>query len=157
MLSIDFEPLYRSSIGFEPIFSLLESTLDSASGWDSYPPYNIEHWGEDRYRLTLNVAGFRQDEMAVEAQQNWLLVRGHKSEKAPPGGYLYEGFTPRDFERRFQLADYVTVEGATLADGLLTVELRRELPEAMKPRRVEIGAPKLGIVQKAKKLLDQAA
>ncbi|HLI21440.1 MAG TPA: Hsp20 family protein [Stellaceae bacterium] len=157
MLSIDFEPLYRSSIGFEPIFSLLESAIDTASSWESYPPYNIEQRGEDRYRLTLNVAGFRQDELAVETQQSWLVVSGHKAHDAADGRYLYQGFALRDFERRFQLADYVEVEGATLADGLLTVELVRELPEAMKPRRIEIGAPKIGLVQKAKKLLDQAA
>lgn len=157
MLSIDFEPLYRSSIGFDTLVSLLESTLDSAPAWDGHPPYNIASQGDDRYRLTLNVAGFGQDELSVETRQNWLVVSGHKAAQPADATYLYQGFAPRDFERRFQLADYVKVQGATLADGLLTVELVRDLPEAMKPRRIEIGAPKIGIVQKAKQLLDKAA
>jgi molecular chaperone IbpA len=160
MLSIDFEPIYRTSIGFDALASLLESTFDQASAWSSDPPYNIERRDDDHYRLTLNVAGFRPEDLTVETQHNWLVVSGRKTgEQAEQAAdaYLYQGFAPRDFERRFQLADYVSVAGATLANGLLTVELVRELPEAMKPRRIEIAAPKIGLVEKAQKLIDTAA
>ena len=136
----DFGPLFRSSVGFDRMLDLLQhSTRGGAE--ENYPPYDIERTGEDSYRVTLAVAGFRPEELTVTAQQNLLLVAG---DKRAGGGeqqrqVLYRGIAGRSFERRFELADHVKVVGANLSDGLLTIELRREVPEAMRPRRIEIG------------------
>ena len=138
MRAFDFAPLSRSSIGFDRLFDLLEDTYRFEPE-DHYPPYNIERTGEDAYRIVLAVAGFRPDEIAITAQQNMLTIAGRKSE-TPGGEYFYRGISGRPFERRFSLADHVKVTGASLENGLLVVDLVREVPEAMKPRRIEIGS-----------------
>lgn len=133
---LDFAPLYRSAIGFDRIMDLLQSTLQSEPG-DNYPPYNVEKTGEDAYRITLAVAGFGPEELTLTQQQNTLLVTG---KKASDNGatYLYQGIAARAFDRRFSLADFVKVTGAHLENGLLAIDLAREVPEEMKPRRIAI-------------------
>lgn len=132
----DFSPLYRSSIGFDRVFNLLD---DASKGTtvDNWPPYDIAKFGDDEYRITVAVAGFSRSDLSMTQEQNLLMVTGQKSEEAE-GEYLHRGIAGRAFERRFQLADHVKVTAATLKDGLLTIELRREIPEEMKPRRIEI-------------------
>lgn len=138
----DFTPLFRSTVGFDRMLDALRSAtrLDHP---DSYPPYDIERAGEDSYRVTLAVAGFRPEELTVTAQQNMLVIagnrRGREANDNTERQVLHRGIATRAFERRFDLADHVKVVGATLADGLLTVELQREVPEAIRPRRIEIG------------------
>jgi molecular chaperone IbpA len=136
MRLVDFAPLNRSSIGFDRLFDLMESAtrLETA---DSYPPYNIEKTGDDAYRITLAVAGFDQEELAITSQSNLLIVAGRKAQEGA-GEYLYQGIAGRAFERRFSLADHVRVTGASLHNGLLAIDLAREVPEAAKPRRIEI-------------------
>ena len=136
MRTIDFSPLYRSVVGFDRLAQILETaTVDQASG---YPPYNIERTDENAYRIEIAVAGFRSDELNIEVKENLLTVQGRKAANDAERKFLHRGLAERDFERRFQLADYVVVTDAGLADGLLSISLRRELPEALKPRRVEI-------------------
>ena len=136
MRTIDFSPLYRSVVGFDRLASLLETAAaDSATG---YPPYNIERTDENAYRIDIAVAGFRPEELNVEVKENLLTVAGRKSANDDAKTYLHRGLAERNFERRFQLADYVVVTDASLADGLLSISLKRELPEALKPRRIEI-------------------
>ncbi len=137
MRVVDFAPLNRSSIGFDRLFDLMENAtrLEQA---DSYPPYNIEKTGEDSYRITLAVAGFDQEELAITSQPNQLIVAGRKAQQDSAGEYLYQGIAASAFERRFSLADHVRVTGASLHNGLLAIELAREVPEAAKPRRIEI-------------------
>jgi molecular chaperone IbpA len=141
-MRLDLTPYRRSTIGFDRLFDLLENSTRGASP-ENYPPFNLERVSQDRYRITLAVAGFTRDEIEITAQQNLLLVAGRKDDKAPRGDFLHVGIANRSFERRFELADFVRVEDARLADGLLVVELVREVPEAMKPRTVAIktGAP----------------
>jgi molecular chaperone IbpA len=134
----DFSPLYRSMIGFDHMASLIETAMSSGSE-GAYPPYDIEKVGEDAYRITLAVAGFRPEELEVTAQPNLLIVSGRKAKDQDDRAYLYRGIANRDFERRFELADYVVVKSADYADGVLSIALAREAPEALKPRRVEIG------------------
>ncbi|ALP39920.1 MULTISPECIES: Hsp20 family protein [Aeromonas] len=135
MRNFDFSPLYRSAIGFDRLASLIESAASNGNG--GYPPYNIELLGEHDYRITMAVAGFTQEELEISFQENLLTVKGSK--QADSGrNYLYQGIAERGFERRFQLADYVRVKGADLKNGLLHVDLVREVPEAMKPRRIDI-------------------
>jgi molecular chaperone IbpA len=135
--TLDFAPLYRSSIGFDRMFDLLEnaSRIQSIDNW---PPYDIVKTGEDDYQLTVAVAGFAQDELTITHEPNLLVVAGQKSSE-DSGQYLHRGLTGRNFECRFELADHVKVAGASLVNGLLTLDLQREIPEAMKPRRIEIG------------------
>ena len=136
MRTIDFSPLYRSVVGFDRLAGLLETAaVDSAQG---YPPYNIERTDENAYRIEIAVAGFRPEELNIEVKENLLTVQGRKAANDDSRRYLHRGLAERNFERRFQLADYVVVTDANLADGLLSVSLKRELPEALKPRRVEI-------------------
>ena len=135
--NFDFTPFRRSTVGFDRLFELLENG-NSLLGGDNYPPFDIEHDGEDRYRITVAVAGFRQDEIDITAQQNMLIVSGRKAEEGERQ-FVHRGIATRSFERRFILGDYVQVRGAELKDGLLSIELVREIPEAMKPRRIEIG------------------
>lgn len=136
MRTIDFSPLYRSVVGFDRLADLLDAaSADSASG---YPPYNIERTAENAYRVEIAVAGFRPDELSIEVKENLLTVTGRKAANDEPRRFLHRGLAERNFERRFQLADYVVVTEANLADGLLSIALKRELPEALKPRRVEI-------------------
>src|SRR6187401_367002 len=134
----DFTPLYRSSVGFDRFAKM----LDEASSFEAptYPPYNIERTGENAYRISIAVAGFADADLMIEVKENTLTVRGEKQEKTgEKGEVLYQGIAARAFERRFQLADYVQVSGAQLANGLLHVDLVREIPEAKKPRQIPIG------------------
>lgn len=136
MRTIDFSPLYRSVVGFDRLASLLETAAaDTASG---YPPYNIERTDENAYRIEVAVAGFRPEELSVEVKENLLTVQGRKTANDTAKAYLHRGLAERNFERRFQLSDYVVVTDASLADGLLAISLKRELPEALKPRQVPI-------------------
>jgi len=148
MRTYNFAPLWRSTIGFDRLFDLLDESQHRTE--DNYPPYNIERLGEDRYQISLALAGFAPDEIAVTAEQNVLTVEGRKSDK-DQRDYLYQGISARQFKRQFNLADYVQVKTASFDNGLLRVELVREIPEAMKPRRIAIGAvtPVGQITQKA--------
>ena len=135
MRSIDFSPLYRSAIGFDRLATLIESA--ASNGNSGYPPYNIEQLGDSDYRISMAVAGFTQEELELSFQENLLTVKGSKQANTERN-YLYQGIAERGFERRFQLADYVRVKGADLKNGLLHIDLVREVPEAMKPRKIEI-------------------
>lgn len=141
MRTVDFTPLYRSVVGFDRLAELLETAAktEAATNW---PPYNIEATGEDSYRVELAVAGFKPDELSIEVKENLLTVQGRKTANDDDQSrrYLHRGLAERNFERRFQLADYVVVTDAKLEDGLLAISLKRELPEAMKPRRIEIAS-----------------
>jgi molecular chaperone IbpA len=138
MRSFDLSPYRRSTVGFDRLFDFLENAARADQG-DNYPPFDIEKVSDDSYRITLAVAGFRQNEIDVTARQNLLIVTGRKEEgRNRDGNYLHMGIATRAFERRFELADFVRVEGAELRDGLLSIELVREIPEAMKPRKIEI-------------------
>ena len=136
MRDLDFAPLYRSAIGFDRLMELLQTAAQGDLG-DNYPPYNIEKTGEDSYRITMAVAGFAADEITITAEQNVLTVEGRKAENGEHQ-YLYHGISARPFRRIFNLADYVEVKGATFEAGLLKIALVREVPEAMKPRRIAI-------------------
>jgi molecular chaperone IbpA len=142
MNALDFSPLYRSTVGFDRLFNLLDSTLRDDEPQISYPPYNIEVTGEDKYRVTFAVAGFARDELAIEQRQNTLVVSGKRINSQEKRQYLHRGIAARSFERRIGLADHVKVAGASLENGLLHIDLVREIPEAAKPRRVEIGTGK---------------
>jgi len=136
MRTFDLAPLYRSTVGFDRLFSMLDG-FEAAPG---YPPYNIERTGENDYRITLAVAGFGESELSIESKENTLTVKGEKQVKEENNGeVLYQGIAARAFERAFQLADYVQVKGANLENGLLHVDLVREIPEAKKPRQIAIG------------------
>ncbi|MFH0259824.1 Hsp20 family protein [Vibrio barjaei] len=141
MRTVDFTPLYRNAIGFDRLFNMMEAnTAKNASG--GYPPYNIEQQDENHFRITMAVAGFAEDQLDLTQKENLLIVKGER--KAEEGkNYVYQGIAERDFERKFQLADYVKVVGASMENGLLHVDLEREIPEAMKPRKIEIGGNKL--------------
>jgi molecular chaperone IbpA len=135
----DFAPLYRSTIGFDRLFHMLD-TMPSAGDDGGYPPYNIERLGDDTYRITMAVAGFGQDELKIESKDKTLSVRGEKKPVEGERKFLHRGIAERSFERRFQLADHVEVTGADLKDGLLHIDLKRNLPERMKPRTIAIGS-----------------
>jgi molecular chaperone IbpA len=137
MRTYDFTPLWRSSIGFDRVFDLLNSARHF-EGQADWPPYDIARTGDDTYRITLALAGFSQDEISVTVQQNLLTVAGQKAE-APHGGFLHQGIASRPFEQKFSLEDHVEVEGASFENGLLQIDLARRIPEAMKPRRIAIG------------------
>jgi molecular chaperone IbpA len=134
--TFDFAPLWRSSVGFDRFFDLVDAA-QRLGGDDNYPPYNIERVGDDSYRISLAVAGFAPDDIAITAEQNVLTIEGRKSEKEQRE-YLYQGISARHFKRQFNLADYVQVKNAAFENGLLRIELVREVPEAMKPRRIAI-------------------
>lgn len=136
--NFDFTPYRRSTVGFDRLFDLLETGMRDAS--DGYPPFDILRDGEDSYRITLAVAGFRPDEIEVVAQQNQLTVTGKRADEADRGEYLHRGIATRDFERRFQLADFIEAGQARFDNGLLSIELKRVVPEAMKPRKIAIGS-----------------
>jgi molecular chaperone IbpA len=133
----DFAPLYRSSIGFDRVFNLLNNS-QRLQAIETWPPYDIVKSGEDDYRIQMAVAGFANAELDIMQERNVLVVKGHKNEDKP-GEYLHRGIAGRPFERRFELADHVRVENASLVNGLLTIDLKREIPEAMKPRKISIG------------------
>lgn len=137
MRGFDLTPYRRSTVGFDRLFDLIENSARLQG--DNYPPFNIERLGEDRYRVTLAVAGFRPEEIDITAQQNLLLITGKKEEaEQDRSNFLHLGIANRNFERRFELADFVRVEDASLADGLLVIDLVREVPDAMKPRKIAI-------------------
>jgi molecular chaperone IbpA len=138
MNRIDLTPYRRSTVGFDRLFDLLESQARNSSS-ENYPPFNIERRDEDSYRITLAVAGFRNADLDIVAQQNLLTVQGRKRDDQPEGEMLHVGIANRGFERRFELADFVRVANADLADGMLTIDLVREVPEAMKPKKIAIG------------------
>ena len=141
MRHVDFTPLYRSTVGFDRLFNLLDSR-SVGEQTPSYPPYNIERTGENTYRITMAVAGFDERELSIEAQAHVLTVKGEKSEDeaGSQSEFLYRGIAKRAFERRFQLADHVEVQSASLKNGLLHIDLLRNIPETMKPRRIAIAA-----------------
>lgn len=136
--NFDFTPYRRSTVGFDRLFDLLETGHRGDAG-DGYPPFDIVKDGEDSYRITLAVAGFRPNEITVVAQQNQLTVTGERAEDKDHGEYLHRGIAARSFERRFQLADFIEAGSARFDNGLLSIELKRVVPEAMKPRKIEIG------------------
>ncbi len=149
MNRFDFTPYRRTMVGFDRLFDLLENQGRFNSG-DNYPPFNIERRGEDAYRITLAVAGFRPADIEITAQQNLLVIQGKKGDETPAGQYLHVGIAQRGFERRFELADYVRVDGANLEDGLLVIDLVREVPEAMKPKKIAVGTQRtLSVVSDA--------
>ncbi len=142
MNRFDFTPYRRTMVGFDRLFDLLENQGRMNSG-DNYPPFNIERRSEDSYRITLAVAGFKPADIEITAQQNLLVVQGRKGEDASAGQFLHVGIAQRGFERRFELADYVRVEDANIEDGLLAIDLAREVPEAMKPKKIPVGTQKV--------------
>ena len=156
MNRFDFSPYRRSTVGFDRLFDLLEGQSRLNSG-DNYPPFNIERRGEDAYRITLAVAGFKPADIDITAQQNLLVVQGKKREDAGDGEMLHVGIANRGFERRFELADYVRVDDAKLADGLLVIDLVREIPEAMKPKKIAVnGQATLEVVKTEDEQADAA-
>jgi molecular chaperone IbpA len=138
--AFDFSPYRRSTVGFDRLFDMLENS-SAGQGQENYPPFDLIKLGDNDYRIELAVAGFKADEIDITAQQNVLLVTGRKKEEAEDKGtnYVYRGIATRSFERRFALADHIQVKGADMKDGLLAIELVREIPEAMKPRKIDIG------------------
>lgn len=142
MRNVDLSPLYRSFIGFDHLASLLDSAnrTDKSNG---YPPYNIESVSDDKYRITMAIAGFSESELDIQSEHNTLVVKGTKAQQEQQKKYLHQGIAERNFERRFQLGDYIKVIGAEMENGLLHIELEREVPEALKPRKIEIGSGKL--------------
>lgn len=145
MTTFDFSPLFRTAIGFDRMTDALESARRVEA--NGYPPYNIELVGEDQYRITMAVAGFSPDELDIEVNESKLKVNGKKADEPAEREYLYRGIANRSFERTFQLADYVRVRGANLQDGLLHVDLVREIPEAMKPRRIAIDTADARVIE----------
>ena len=149
MRTFDLAPLYRSTVGFDRLFSLLDQVAGVDAG-PSYPPYNIERTGENAYRISLAVAGFTDSDLSIETKENTLTIRGERKKSAENAGeMLYQGIAARAFERRFQLADHVEVKAATLANGLLHVDLVREIPEAKKPRNIPIGGAAAPVIEGA--------
>ncbi|HLI66919.1 MAG TPA: Hsp20 family protein [Caulobacteraceae bacterium] len=147
MRTIDFSPLYRSAVGFDRLASLLDAAAATDTG-NGYPPYNIETTGENAYRIEIAVAGFKPDELTIEVKENVLTVQGRKAANDGERRFLHRGLAERNFERRFQLADHVVVVDASLTDGLLAIALKRELPEQLKPRRIEIATqPKADLIE----------
>ena len=140
MRAFDFAPLYRSTVGFDRVFSMLDQFGGTEGSVSSYPPYNIERSGENTFRISVAVAGFTEADLSIEAKENRLTIRGEKqtNDEEKTGDVLYQGIAERTFERIFQLADHVEVKGASLENGLLNVDLVREIPEAMKPRAIPI-------------------
>ena len=145
MNRFDFTPYRRTTVGFDRLFDLLERQA-RLNGGDNWPPFNIERQGDDAYRITLAVAGFKPGEIDITAQQNLLVVKGARAE-AEGKDFVHVGIANRSFERRFELADFVRVEKADLADGLLTIDLVREVPEAMKPKKIHVGQQPLSVVE----------
>ena len=141
MRSFDFSPLYRATVGFDRVADMMDRVLSAEVAQPTYPPYNIEKTDENAYRISIAVAGFGSDELNVELREGALIVSGKKAEEEAARTYLHRGIATRAFERRFALADHMKVTGASHADGMLHIELVREVPEALKPRRIEIAGP----------------
>ncbi|NIZ09673.1 Hsp20 family protein [Pseudooceanicola sp. HF7] len=140
MRNLDFAPLYRATVGFDQIADMMDRVLTNDVGQQTYPPYNIEKTAEDAYRISIAVAGFTDADLSVEVKDKALVVSARKAEDETPRTYLHRGIATRAFERRFALADHVRVTGATHADGMLHIELKREVPEALKPRQIQIAS-----------------
>ena len=141
MRTYDFSPLYRSTVGFDRMAAMLDNVMSNDVGGQTYPPYNIEKTGDDAYRITVAVAGFSESELGIEVRDGQLVISGKKAEEQDgQATYLHRGIATRAFERRFQLADHVRATGAVCENGLLHVDLVREIPEALKPRKIEINA-----------------
>lgn len=138
MTNIDLTPFYRSFIGFDHLATLMDAARNEKQ--PAYPPYNIEVTGEDQYRITMAVAGFDEQELSIETEHNTLLVKGQKAGKDEGRRFVHQGIAERNFERKFQLSDYIKVTGANIANGLLHIELVREVPEALKPRKISISS-----------------
>ena len=139
-MRFDLSPLYRSTVGFDSLASMLDQVANFDNEADNYPPYNIERLTENQYRITMAVAGFGKEDVKIEVKENTLAIRGEKKEAEKEPTFLHRGIASRAFERRFQLADHVEVRGADVKDGLLSVDLEREVPERLKSRTIEIGA-----------------
>ena len=154
MRTVDYAPLYRSTIGFDRLFSMLDN-MGTGESVQTYPPYNIERTGENAYRISMAVAGFGEDDLSIESKENTLTITGEKkaTEESKDSEFLFQGIASRAFERRFQLADHVEIRNAKLENGLLHIDLVREIPEAMKPRKIAISKPE----EKAKKVKQIAA
>lgn len=150
MTTFDFSPLYRTSVGFDRLASLMSSASRQDQS-NSYPPYNIRTTGEDNYQITMAVAGFSDADITITTENNHLVVNGNRSEEDEQAEYLYRGIATRSFERRFNLADHVKVVGASMENGLLHIELEREIPEAMKPRTIKIDKPSARLLNVEKK------
>ncbi|MGE7417478.1 Hsp20 family protein [Methylobacterium tarhaniae] len=147
MRTFDFAPLYRSTVGFDRLFSMLDQAARIEPSTQQWPPYDIEKLGDDAYRITMAVAGFSQDEIELTQHDTTLLVTGQKKDKDGERDYLHRGIAARAFRQTFSLADHVKVTGASLQNGLLSVDLKREVPEALKPRRIAIGGSQASIGQ----------
>jgi molecular chaperone IbpA len=147
MRHIDFTPLYRSTVGFDRLFDILDSVSGIDAGAAGYPPYNIERLGENKYRISMAVAGFSEDELKVDVKEQTLTVRGEKKVEEKERSFLHRGIATRAFDRRFQLADHVEVTGANVKDGLLHIDLVRNVPERLKPRTIAIGNGKVKQVE----------
>jgi molecular chaperone IbpA len=141
MRNVDFTPLYRSAIGFDRLFNQMEKNVSNAN--TGYPPYNIEQQDDNRYRITMAVAGFAEEQLEITQQQNKLIVRGIRESEKEERQYLYQGIAERDFERKFQLADYVKVIDAQMVNGLLHIDLEREIPEEQQPRKIAINGRRI--------------
>lgn len=139
MTNLDFAPFYRSFIGFDHLANLMNAAVRNEKQ-PAYPPYNIEVIADDKYRITMAIAGFSQEELSLETENNTLVVKGERQEKTQERRFLHQGIAERNFERKFQLSDYIKVTGASLSHGLLHIELMREVPEALKPRKINIEA-----------------
>ncbi len=155
MTTIDLSPLYRNSIGFDRMGTLLDNALRSQKAATGFPPYDIEATGDDRYAITLAVAGFEDSELDIQVEKGVLCVHGKKADDGDEKSYLYRGIANRSFERKFNLADFIEVSGADLKNGLLTISLVKEVPEAMKPRSIAIGTA--GATLEHKDKAEQAA
>ena len=145
--SFDLAPLYRATVGFDRIADMMDRALASDVSAQTYPPYNIEKTAQDAYRISVAVAGFGPGDLSVEVKEGAVVVAGRKAEDQSERTFLHRGIATRAFERRFQLADHVRVTGASHADGMLHIELQREVPEALKPRRIEIATQDVGAVE----------
>ncbi len=150
MTTLDFSPLFRSTVGFDRLSRLMDAALRNDEVAGGYPPYNIESLGENAYRVTMAVAGFSPEDLTITTQENTLVVAGKMKNGEDNTKYLYRGIAGRAFERRFQLADFIRVSGASLVNGLLHIELVREVPEAMKPRTIKIESADSGKVLESK-------
>ena len=149
-MRFDLSPLYRSTVGFDSLASMLDQVASFDNEANTYPPYNIERLTENEYRITMAVAGFGKEDVKIEVKENTLSIRGEKKETEKERTFLHRGIASRAFERRFQLADHVEVRGADVKDGLLSIDLEREVPERLKSRTIEIGA----VVAKGNKAID---
>ncbi|MGB5863580.1 MAG: Hsp20 family protein [Sulfitobacter sp.] len=147
MRNYDFAPLYRSTVGFDQIANMMDRVLTSETAQPSYPPYNIEKLEDDAYRVSIAVAGFSENDLNVEVREKALIVSARKADEDEQKTYLHRGIATRAFERRFHLADHVVVTGATHADGMLHIEIERQVPEALKPRQIAIASDQKGVTK----------